>query len=127
MLPIIHFIIKKAFYKFWLCQLFAAACGLCLAVENRGCPPAAGHGLLIAVASLVVEHRLWPVGFSRCGSRALECGLSSCGAWTQLLHSMWNLPRPGINQCPLHCRWTLNHWTAREAPPLYILDVSQKH
>ena len=98
------------------CMWALSGCG------EQGLPSSCG-----ARASLVVEHRLWPVGFSRCGSRALECGLSSCGAWTQLLHSMWNLPRPGINQCPLHCRWTLNHWTAREAPPLYILDVSHKH
>ena len=54
------------------------------------------HGLLTAVASLVVEHRLcarglqwlWHVGsvvvvrrLSSSGSQALECRLSSCGAW----------------------------------------------
>ena len=37
------------------------------------------HGLLIAVASLVVEHRL-----------------ESCGTWAQLLHGLWNLPGSGI-------------------------------
>ena len=36
-------------------------------------------GLLIAVVSLVVEHRL-----------------SSCGAGVQLLRVMWDLSRPGI-------------------------------
>ena len=36
------------------------------------------------------------VGFSSCGSRAIERRLSSCGARAQLLHSMWDLPRPGI-------------------------------
>ena len=43
-------------------------------------------------------------GFSCCGARALgtwasvvvACGLSSCGALAQLLHGMWDLPRPGI-------------------------------
>ena len=29
-------------------------------------------------------------------SWALECRLSSCGAWTQLLCSMWNLPGPEL-------------------------------
>ena len=37
-------------------------------------------GLLIAVASLVVEHGLWVHGLSSCGSWALELRLSSCGA-----------------------------------------------
>ena len=35
-------------------------------------------------------------GLSSCGSRALERRLSSCGAQAQLLHSMWDLPRPGL-------------------------------
>ena len=38
------------------------------------------RGLLIAVASLVAEHGPRRVGFSSCGSRALERRLSSCGA-----------------------------------------------
>ena len=69
------------------------------------------HGLLIAVASLVAEHgpqarglqQLWPAGsvvvacgLSSCGSQALKCSLSSCGTRAQLLHSMWDLPGPGI-------------------------------
>ena len=37
------------------------------------------RGLLIAVASLVVEHRLHARGLSSCGSWALERRLSSCG------------------------------------------------
>ena len=35
-------------------------------------------------------------GFSSCGLRALECRLSSCGARAYLLHSMWDLPGPGL-------------------------------
>ena len=42
-------------------------------------------------ASVVVARRL-----SSCGSRALECRLSSCGAWAQLLHGMWDPPGPGL-------------------------------
>ena len=42
-------------------------------------------------ASVVVAH-----GLSSCGSRTLECRLSSCGARAQLLHGMWDLPRPGL-------------------------------
>ena len=35
-------------------------------------------------------------GFSSCSSWALEHRLNSCGAWAQLFHSMWHLPRSGI-------------------------------
>ena len=48
-------------------------------------------------ASVVVACRL-----SSCGSRALERRLSSCGAWAQLLHGMWDLLAQGSNPCPLH-------------------------
>ena len=51
-------------------------------------------GFLIAVAFLVVEHRLQP-GFSSCGSWALEHWLSSCCAWAELLHAIWDLPGSG--------------------------------
>jgi len=35
--------------------------------------------LLIAWASLDVEHRLWAHGLRSCSSRALECRLNTCG------------------------------------------------
>ena len=38
---------------------------------------------------------------SSCGLQALEHGLSSCGTWAQLLCSMWDLPRPGIERVSL--------------------------
>ena len=42
-------------------------------------------------------------GFSSCGLQALECRLSSCGTWAQLLRGMWDLPGPGLEPvCPLH-------------------------
>ena len=55
----------------------------------------------------------WACGLSSCGSPALEhwlgsCGLpalehrlSSFGTQAQLLHSMWDLPRPGIEPASL--------------------------
>ena len=42
------------------------------------------RGPLTIAASLVAEHRLQSRRLSRCGSRA------------QLLHGMWDLPRPGL-------------------------------
>ena len=60
--------------------------------------------LLIMVASPVAANRIqvtWAsvavaCGLSSCGLEALERGLSSCGAQAQLLHVVWNLPRPRI-------------------------------
>ena len=36
------------------------------------------------------------MGFSSCGSRALERRLRNCGARAYLLRDMWDLPRPGL-------------------------------
>ena len=60
-------------------------------------------------------------GFSCCrawtlGTWALvagACGLSSCGAWTQLSHYMWDLPKPGIE--PMSPALTGGFWTTE--PP----------
>ena len=41
------------------------------------------------------------VGFSSCGSQALEHRLNSCGSQAYLLHSIWDLPRPGIKPVSL--------------------------
>ena len=50
-----------------------------------------GAWALGAQASVVVAR-----GLSSCGSRALERRLSSCSAWAQVLHGMWDLPGPGF-------------------------------
>ena len=48
----------KRIMHFWLCWLSVAGRGLSLAARSRGYSPAAAHGLLVVVDSLVVEHRL---------------------------------------------------------------------
>ena len=61
--------------------------GFSLFVVSGGYSPVAVHGLLIAMASLVVEHRLYGSqasvaeahGLRSCGSWALEHRLNSCG------------------------------------------------
>ena len=50
-----------------------------------------GAQALGAQASVVVAR-----GLSSCGLRALEHRLSNCGSRAQLLHSLWDLPRPGL-------------------------------
>ena len=60
------------------CARAFSSCG------KRGPLFIAVHGLLTIAASLVAEHKLQMRRLSSCGSRA------------QLLHGMWDLPRPGL-------------------------------
>ena len=62
---------------------------------------------LTITASPVAEHRLQPRRLSNCGSRA------------QLLHGMWDPPRPGLEPVSPALAGRLNHCTTREA--LYIV------
>ena len=67
---------------FFLSELGLRCCtwAFCSCGE-RGLLFIAVRGLLIAMASLVVSTGSRRTGFSSCGSRALECRLSSCGSW----------------------------------------------
>ena len=74
-------------------------------------------------ASVVVAR-----GLSSCGSWAVECRLSSCDARAQLLCSMWDFPRPGLE--PVSSALAGGFLTT--APPgkscyflLYSLNVSK--
>ena len=68
------------------------------------------RGPLTIAASLVVEHRLQMRRLSSCGSRA------------QLLHSMWDLPRPGLE--PVSPAFTVRFSTTappgKPKPPVFI-------
>ena len=78
-----------------------AALGLCCCAQAfSSCGERASHCGVFSCcgaravgpwASVVVAR-----GLSSCGSRALERRLSSCGARASLLHSMWDLPGPGL-------------------------------
>ena len=52
------------------------------------------------VASCAAEYRFqvtWASAFAAGGlSLGSRARLNSCGAWAQLLHGMWELPRTGI-------------------------------
>ena len=62
-------------FHFWLCWVFTALHGLSLVSESGGLLAIVVRWLN-AVASLVVEHRLWEARTSVVAA----CGLSSCGA-----------------------------------------------
>ena len=84
------------FIYFWLSWVFVAACGLSLVVASRDYSLLQCMGFSSRWLLLLWNTGSRRVGFSGCGSRALECRLSSCGARTQLLCGMWDLPRPGL-------------------------------
>ena len=78
------------FIYLWLCWVFVAVCGLFSSCGEWGLLFIAVHGLLIAVASLVAEHKsalgertsvVVAHRLSSCGSQALERRLSSCDTW----------------------------------------------
>ena len=82
----IFFLINLFIYLFLavlgvrFCARAFSSCG------KRGPLFIAVHGPLTIAASLVAEHRLQTRRLSSCGSRA------------QLLRSMWDLPRPGLER-----------------------------
>ena len=100
------FLLKKKFtFHLFLAVLGLHCCaGLSLVAASGGYSIAVVCKLLITVASLVTEHGLYRVrasvvaacGLSSYRSRAPEHRLNSLGARAQLLHSMWDLPGPGI-------------------------------
>ena len=79
-------------------------CRLSLVAASRGYSLVKVLRLLTGVTSLVAERRLWGSqasvvaahGLDSCGSWALECRLSACGAADSSLRDVWNLPGSGI-------------------------------
>ena len=63
------------------------------------------------------------MGFSSCGSQALERRFSSCGARDSLLHDMWDLPRPGLKpESPALAGGFLTTAPSGKSPELYTLN-----
>ena len=84
------------FIYFWLHWVFVAVHGLSLVAASGD------HSLLQCAGFSLRWLLLWQsmgsrhVGFSSCGSRAVERRLSSWGTRAYLLCGMWDLPRPGL-------------------------------
>ena len=75
------------FIYFWLPWVFVSVRRLSLVAASGGYSSLRCMGFSL----------WWLLLLRSTGSRwALECRLSSCGARAQLLHGMWDLPRPGI-------------------------------
>ena len=83
---------KKFIFYFWLCWIFSAAQAF---VQLRR----EGADLLLRCAGF----SLWRLLLLR-STRSRARGLSGCSSWAlcaQLLHRMWDPPRPGIK--PVFC------------------------
>ena len=91
-----NFIFIYLFIYFWLRWVFVAVRGLSLVAASGVYSSLQCAGFSLRWLLLLRSTGSRRVGFSSCGSRALERRLSSCGAQAQLLHSMWDLPRPGL-------------------------------
>ena len=65
---------------FWLPWVFAAACGLSLVAGSRDYSSLRCTGFSLRWLLLLWSMGSRRMGFSSCGSRALERRLSSCGA-----------------------------------------------
>ena len=99
----IHFIFTYLFKLNEFIYLFLAALGLCCctwAFSSCG-----EQGLLFLVVRAGFSLRWFlllrstgsrHVGFSSCGTQALERRLSSCGTRAYLLRSTWDLPGPRL-------------------------------
>ena len=83
-LVLFFFKIFYLFIYFWLCWVFVSVRGLPLVVASGGHSSSRCAGLFTIAASPVAEHRLQ------------MRRLSNCGARTQLLRGMKDLPRPGL-------------------------------
>ena len=79
----LHVFFFLKFIYLWLCWVFVSVRGLSPVAASGG-HSIAVHGPLTIAAPLVAEHRLQTRRLSSCGSRA------------QLLHGMWDPPRPGL-------------------------------
>ena len=92
-------VLSLAYFKkiFILAVLGLRCCSsFALVAASEGHSLVGAHNLLLAVAFLLRSTGFMMSGLSSCSSWALEHRLSSCGVWLQLLHSMGDLPSPGI-------------------------------
>ena len=107
-------------------MLGLCCCAFLLVAVSRGYPLVLALWLLIAVASLLAEHRLSGTrasvvvacGLSSFSSRALEHRLSSCVAWVYLLQGTWDLPEQGSDPWLLH--WLADTTEPPEKPNIQI-------
>ena len=83
---------SEAFFFFFFNISFFLTMDFAPVVASRGSSAVLVHGLLIAAASLVAEHRLWGAQASGAAARRLN----SCDPQAKLLLGIWGLLGSGI-------------------------------
>ena len=106
--------LKKFFWLCWVCVV----CGLSLVVVSVHYSSLWCGGFSLWWLILLWSMGSKCAGFISCGSRALECRLSSCGTPVSCSVACGIFPYQGSNPVPCTGRWILNHCTTREAPDL---------
>ena len=91
-----NLILQVTFICLFMHWVFVAAQGLSLVEVSRGYSSLRCAGFSLRWLLMLRSTGSRRAGFSSCGAWALECRLSSCGTWAQLVHGMWDLPRPGL-------------------------------
>ena len=69
------------FFYFWLHWVFRCCARAFSSCREQGLVPSCGAWVSIAVVLLLWSTGSRDAGLSSCSSQALECRLSSCGAW----------------------------------------------
>ena len=92
---VFFFLIYLIYFHFWLCWVFAAACGLSLVAVSGGysslgsqASHCGGFFCYRAQALGSWAQQLWFMGF--------RMRAQYWATWAQLLCGMWNLPGPGV-------------------------------
>ena len=93
-------VVRKSFFffliYFWLRWVFIAVRGLSLVAASGSYSSLRCAGFSLRWLLLLQSMGSRCADFSSCGLQAPEHRLSSCGSRAQLLHSMWDLPGPGL-------------------------------
>ena len=80
----------------WLCWVFVAAWVFLQLLQVGATLQMRGASLSLQSLLLLWSGALGLMSFSSCSSQALEHRLGDCGTRIQFFHSVWDLPRPGI-------------------------------
>ena len=94
---------------FWLCLVFTNAHVLSLVTVSAGFSLIVVHGLLIVVASILPEHRLYTHGLEQLWCTGLVVPWPVVSSWTRDRAHVLHIDR-----------WVLNHWTPGKSSALLL-------
>ena len=111
--------VASFFFSLRLIYVFLATLGLCCCMGFSQVVASGGYSL-VGVCGLLTAS--YCSGFSCYRIWTLEHRLNNCGTRAQLLHGMWDRPRPGVQLSPPALADTLHHCATREALQEPLVD-----